>query len=76
MDNASIMKIIVKEDGEGFLARVRGSDNLFAYGLTREEALDELSGVIEMTMDYHLEQIDIERRARQELLTNRAAYAV
>ena len=70
------MKIIVKEDGEGFLARVRGSDNLFAYGLTREEPLDELSGVIEMTMDYHLEQIDIERRARQELLTNRAAYAV
>lgn len=70
------MKILVKEDGEGFLARVRGSDNLYAYGLTREEALNELSNVIEMTMDYHLEQVDLERRARQELLTNREAYAV
>jgi len=70
------MKIIVKEDGEGYLARVRGADNLFAYGLSREEALDELASVIEMTMDYHLEQVDIERRARKELLTNRAAYAV
>lgn len=70
------MKILVKEDGEGYLARVRGSDNLFAYGLTKEEALDELSGVIDMTMDYHLEQVDVERRARQELMTNRASYAV
>ncbi|HKL22032.1 MAG TPA: hypothetical protein VJ904_09515 [Tichowtungia sp.] len=70
------MKILVKEDGEGYLARVRGSENLFAYGLTKDEALDELSGVIDMTMDFHLEQIEIERRARQELLTNRASYAV
>lgn len=70
------MKILVKEDGEGYLARVRGSENLFAYGLTKEEALNELSGVIDMTMDYHLEQVDIERRARRELIENRAAYAV
>ena len=70
------MKIVVKEDGEGYLARVRGSDNLYAYGVNREEALDELAIVIDMTMDYHLEQVDLERRARQELLTNRAAYAV
>ncbi|VGO17449.1 hypothetical protein PDESU_06045 [Pontiella desulfatans] len=70
------MKILVKEDGEGYMARVRGSDNLFAYGFTKEEALDELSGVIDMTMDYHLEQVDIERRARQELMENRAAYAL
>ncbi|MDP6630382.1 MAG: hypothetical protein QGH42_08330 [Kiritimatiellia bacterium] len=70
------MRIMVKEDGEGYLARVRGSQNLYAYGLTQEQALDELSSVIDMTMDYHLEQVDIERRARQELLTRRAAYAV
>jgi len=70
------MKILLKEDGEGYLARVRGSDNLFAYGLTREQALDELSTVLDMIMDYHLEQIEVERHARQELMTNRAAYAV
>jgi predicted RNase H-like HicB family nuclease len=70
------MKILVKEDGEGYLARVRGSNNLYAYGLTKEEALDELSKVIDMTMDFHLEQLEIERRARRELETNRSAYAV
>lgn len=70
------MKLIVKEDGEGYLARVRGSENLFAYGLTKDEALDELSCVIDMTMDYHLEQLEIERRARNELMTRRATYAV
>ena len=70
------MKILVKEDGEGYLARVRGSMNLFAYGLTKEEALEELANVIDMTMDFHLEQVEIERRARHELETNRAAYAV
>ncbi len=70
------MKMIVKEDGDGYLARVQGVDNLFAYGATKDEALDELCGVIDITMDYHLEQIEIERRARRELLTNRAAYAI
>lgn len=70
------MKLIVKEDGEGYLARVRGPENLFAYGLTKDEALEELSGVIDMTMDYHLEQLEIERRARNELMTHRATYAV
>ncbi|MBC8207429.1 MAG: hypothetical protein ISR85_07125 [Kiritimatiellales bacterium] len=46
------MKLVVKEDGEGYLVRVQGVDNLFAYGLTKDEALDELSGVIEMSNDY------------------------
>jgi hypothetical protein len=75
-DNATLMKVIVKEDGEGYLARVRGSATLYAYGLTRDQAIDELSGVLDMTMDYHLEQVDIERRAKHEILTNRAAYAI
>ena len=50
------MKILVKKDGGGYLARVQGSTNLFAYGLTKDQALEELSGVVDMTMDYHLEQ--------------------
>ena len=49
------MKILVKKDGEGYLARVQGSANLFAYGLTRDQALEELSSVVDMTMDYQRE---------------------
>jgi len=46
------MKIIVKKDGEGYLACVRGVDNLFAYGLTKQQAVRELSLVISMTEDF------------------------
>lgn len=70
------MKIILKEDGEGFLAKVKGSETLFAFGFSKQEALDELLSVVDMTMDFHLELVEIERKARQELLTNRAAYAL
>jgi len=70
------MKIFLKEDGDGFLARVRGAQNLFAFGRSKKEALDELSNVIDMMMDFHLEQVDRERRAKNALLTEREAYAV
>ncbi len=76
MHSDSTMKILVKKDGEGYLARVQGSANLFAYGLTRDQALEELSGVVDMTMDYHLEQVDVERQALRELLNTRLAYAL
>ena len=70
------MKILVKKDGGGYLARVQGSTNLFAYGLTKDQALEELSGVVDMTMDYHLEQVNVERQALRELLNTRLAYAL
>ncbi len=44
--------VVLQKDGEGYLARVQGSANLFAYGLTRDQALEELSGVVDMTMDF------------------------
>lgn len=61
------MKIEVKQDGDGYLAKVRGRKNLFAYGLSEKEALRELSNVVEMIMDYHLEQIEVERKVRNQL---------
>lgn len=44
--------VVLQNDGDGYLARVQGSISLFAYGLTKDQALDELSGVIEMSDDY------------------------
>ena len=76
MHDNGTMKILVKKDGEGYLARVQGSSNLFAYGPTRDQALEELSSVVDMTMDYHLEQVDVERQALRELLNTRHAYAL
>jgi predicted RNase H-like HicB family nuclease len=53
MSNGS-PEIVAEKDGEGYLAHVKGSENLYAYGLTREQALQELSGVIGMTEDFRL----------------------
>jgi predicted RNase H-like HicB family nuclease len=48
------MKIIIEKDGEGYLAKVEGYENLFAFADTEKEAVIELKNVVEMIMDYHL----------------------
>ena len=63
------MKIDVKPDGEGYLAKVRGRKNLFAFGHSEQEALNELAHVVDMVMDYHLEQLETERKVRNQLQT-------
>jgi len=69
------MYTIIKKDGVGFLAEVKGMKNLFAYGETKEEAKKELFSVIEMMMDYHLEQLEVERKLKNQLLKE-ISYAV
>ena len=61
------MKIEVKPDGDGFLAKVRGRKNLFAFGYSEEETLKELGNVVDMVMDFHLEQVETERKVRSQL---------
>ncbi len=46
------MTIEVRKDGEGFLTKVRGRDNLFAFGYSKAEALKELGNVVGMITDY------------------------
>ncbi|MBS1256377.1 MAG: hypothetical protein MAG581_02199 [Deltaproteobacteria bacterium] len=61
------MKIQINKDGEGFLAKVEGQDNLFAFAYSKQEAISELKNVIDMIMDFHLEQLNIERLAKKAL---------
>lgn len=68
------MKIVYKKDGSGFLAEVEWVDYLFAYWNTKEEAKNELSNVIDMVMDYHLEQVEIERKAKNKLLEDNVQF--
>ncbi|MBI5816446.1 MAG: hypothetical protein HZB29_12645 [Nitrospinae bacterium] len=63
------MKIIVRKDGAGYLAEVAGHPHLFAWAETKPEARAELKNVVEMMLDYHLEQIDVERRVKSQLAT-------
>ena len=61
------MNIEIKKDGDGFIAQVEGQENLFAYAFTEKDAIIELKNVVEMIMDFHLEQINIERLVKIEL---------
>ena len=68
--------IIIKKDWEGYLAEVIGNDQLFAYGATEEDAKKELLGVVEMTMDYHLELVESERNIKNQLTSKEFNYAI
>ncbi len=69
-------KIKVEKDGDGFLAEVENIDGLYAFGKTEKEAKKELLNVIEMTMDYHLEQVEIERKLKNDLVSQMPSHAV
>ncbi|MBE8189913.1 MAG: hypothetical protein HAW58_03415 [Candidatus Thioglobus sp.] len=70
------MKTIIKKDGDGFLAKIEGHQNLFAFAYSEKEAILELKNVVEMVMDYHLEQANDERIIRNELASTVEKYAV
>ncbi len=50
------MKIIVRKDGEGYLAEVEGQAHLFAWSPTRAGARAELKNAAGMMLDYLLER--------------------
>jgi predicted RNase H-like HicB family nuclease len=70
------MKTTIEKDGDGYLAKVKDNPNLFAFAYSEEEAIIELKNVVEMIMDYHLEQINNERLIRNELISMQEKHAV
>jgi hypothetical protein len=70
------MKTIIKKDGDGYLAQIEGHQNLFAFAYSEKDAIIELKNVVEMIMDYHLEQANDERIIRNELTNAVEKYAV
>ena len=45
------MQVTIEKDGNGFLAKVLGTDELYAFGFSQQDAIRELSNVIEMMED-------------------------
>nr|VFK19649.1 MAG: hypothetical protein BECKLPF1236B_GA0070989_118011 [Candidatus Kentron sp. LPFa] len=70
------INVVLEKDGDGYLARVEGHQNLFAFAYTEKDAFIELKNVVEMVMDYHLEQASDERIIRNELATTVEKYAL
>ena len=55
------VNIVIEKDGEGYLARVQDQQNLFACAYSEKEAVTELKHVVDMLLDYHLEQANNEK---------------
>jgi|APSaa5957512622_1039677.scaffolds.fasta_scaffold277891_1 hypothetical protein len=70
------MQIVIEKDGTGFLAQAKKYPHIFAWGENKSEAKSELANVIDMMMDYHLEQVEIERKLRSSLQNNKISYAI
>ena len=70
------MQTTIEKDGDGYLAKVKGQPNLFAFAYSEVEAIQELKNVVEMIMDYHFEQVNVERLIKNELTVLQAQYAV
>lgn len=63
-------EIIIKKDWEWYIAEVKWSKNLYAFGYSEAEAKTELLNVVEMMMDFHLELVEKERQLKHQLLWN------
>ena len=66
-----MVKIRISKDEKWYLAEVDGNDNLYAYWNTENEAKKELLWVVEMTMDYHLEMVENERKIKNQILNSK-----
>lgn len=67
------VNIVIEKDGEGYMARVADQQNLFvfAFACSEEEAATELKHVVDMLLDYHLEQVN-----NEQIISNKLAVRV
>ena len=56
-NNVQKMNIKIQQDGKGYTARIKNTNNIFAHGISAENAKAELLNVIEMMIDVHRKQI-------------------
>jgi predicted RNase H-like HicB family nuclease len=56
------MKVELAKDKDGYTAKIAGRKNLTAFGYSKQEALEELAGVVELELDSPKEISQIEKR--------------
>jgi hypothetical protein len=62
------MQVVTKKDWEWYLAEVNWIDYLYAYWFSKQEAENELLNVIDMIMDYEIEQLWKQRQVKEYIL--------
>lgn len=70
------MKIIVRKDGEWYIAEVVWKENIYAFWYTEEEAVKELNNVVDMMLDYYNKEVTIQENIKNLLKNKQYSYAV
>jgi predicted RNase H-like HicB family nuclease len=61
------VKIELARDKDGYTAKVAGRKNLFAFGYTKQEALEELGSVATAELESDQEIAQVEKRIQEYL---------
>ena len=61
------MKIELAKHKDGYHAQVAGRKQLVAFGFTKQEALEELAGVVELELESDSEIRQIEKKINEYL---------
>lgn len=70
------MKIIVRKDGEWYIAEVQWKENVYAFWYTGEEAVKELNNVVDMMLDYYNKEVSVQESIKNLLKNKKYSYAV
>jgi len=70
------MKIIVRKDGEWYIAEVQWKENVYAFWYTEEEAVKELNNVVDMMLDYYNKEVSVQESIKNLLKNKKYSYAV
>ncbi len=70
------MKIIVRKDGEWYIAEVQWKENVYAFWYTEEEAVEELNNVVDMMLDYYNNEVSVQENIKNLLKNKKYSYAV
>ncbi len=70
------MKIIVRKDGEWYIAEVQWKENVYAFWYTEEEAVKELNNVVDMMLDYYNKEVSVQESIKNLEKNKKYSYAV
>ena len=70
------MDILITKDGEWYIAEIKWRKALYAFGYSKEEAVNELKNVVDMMVDYYSEEISLQKKIQKRLMSKQLEYAI
>ncbi len=70
------MEIIIRKDGEWYIAEVKSKPSIYAFGYSKEEALSELKNVVDMMVDFYSQEMSFQKKIKKFLINKSYTYAV